>query len=217
MTYEERRASSRQNDAELDAALDELGVDLNPSPEWRVVMALLRGAWPGEVSKSDQLAYLTVLNDLPERDVARAIRELARGDQKFRPTPGEIRSQLEIKGDESAVLTFDEAWALIEQAGASSSYKAISALESLREGNAALGAWAELRGLARLWREPVNDPEHGRLVLRDLRASYEQHLSAWAKPQRRSIMMRRGAGKLASMSSSSMLDAIGDGSQREAT
>ena len=210
MSYENRRAEARKNDNELQAAMIELGIDLGPSPEWRVVIALLRGAFPGDLSKGDELAYLTVLNDLPERDVARAVREIARSGQKFRPTPGEIRGQLDLNDAESAPPLFDEAWALIEQAGKSSSYNAISALIELKQAHHAVAAWAELRTLAKLWREPIHDPDYGRIALRELRMSYEQHAEAWSSPKRRALMMRRGAGKLKKLSSSSMIDELSE-------
>jgi hypothetical protein len=212
MSYEERRADARKSDDELDVALTELGVDLHPSPEWRVVMALLRGAFPGDLTKGDELAYLTVLSDLPERDIARAVREIARSGQRFRPTPGEIREQLDLNDAESAPPLFDEAWALIEQAGKSSAYNAISALALLEQAHHAVATWARLRTLATLWREPIHCPDYGRIALRELRRSYEQHADAWSNPKRRALMMQRGSGKLSRLSSSSL---IGDLSEQQ--
>lgn len=191
MTYEDRFARSRAEDHELDAALDQLGIDIAPGPEWQVIFALLRGSWPGSLSSSDSLAYVMVLGDLPPGDVARAVRELARQGRKYRPTPPEVRSQLGATTDEEPAPTFDEAWAAVCHAGAVSRWNPDRAAEML---TGAIGAWAAMRGLDRLWQLPTEDPDNGRFVLRDLERSYAAFCEAWAIPARREQLAapRRG-------------------------
>ena len=204
-TYNDRQLERKRHDADLSDALTELGVNLTPTAEWRVVIALLRGAWPGELTQSEQLAYLTVLNDLPERDVANAVKQLSRAGRRYRPTPGEIREQLEAVELADEAPTFTEAWALIEHAGRSTAYNATTGLEELTQANAAVGAWVTLRGLAKLWREPTECPQYGRLTMRDLRQSYEQHCEAWRSPQRRRQLLDTGTGKLTRLTASQTL------------
>ncbi len=192
--YEQRQAQSRSEDQQLGSALDELGIDIAPTPEWQVIIALLRGSWPGQVSRSDALAYYLVLNDAPAGDIARAVRELARSGQRFRPTPPEIRSQLGLIERDHEPPTFDEAWAAICRAGIKSRWQAAEALAQLTGPTA---AWAQLRGLDRLWKLPTECPDSGRYVMRDLERSYVAFCEAWAVPERRAqLEAPRGDGTL---------------------
>lgn len=184
MSYEERRAQDRQEDAELDRALAELDSPMPVTPEWQVVLALLRGGWPGTPSRADQLAFRTFLSDLDPGDVARALRDLARGGARYRPTPSEVRTAVNgLDGDTAP--TFDEAWRLIVEAGQATRWAEDAALALLMEENRPVGAWAQMKGLRHLWHLPAEDPDSGRFVLRDLRASWEQFCEAWAVPARR--------------------------------
>lgn len=201
MSYEQRNAERRALDQELDAALAALDADLPDSPEWRVVMALLRGAWPGDLTRAEELSYLTILNDQPPRDIARALRDLARGGQRFRPTPAEVRLALGDAADPDAAPSWDEAWELVRYAGRASRWNAEAGLEALRADAPAVAAWAQIRGLAELWRLPTEDPDHGRFVLRDLAASWEAFAARWALPANRAALTagpgnRRGLRRL---------------------
>lgn len=180
MGYEERGALRRAQDAELDAALAELDADLPDGPEWRVVMALLRGAWPGDLTRAEELSYLTILNDQPPRDVARALRDLARAGQRFRPTPAEVRLTLGSGADPDEAPGWDEAWELCRYAGRRTSWNESDGLGLLQDEAPAVAAWARMRGLAAIWRLPTEDPDTGRFVLRDLAASYEAFAARWA-------------------------------------
>lgn len=191
--YEDRLARSRAEDQQLTDALDQLGIDIAPGPEWHVIFALLRGSWPGALSSSDALAYVMVLSDLPPGDVARAVRKLARAGRKYRPTPPEVRTQLGATTDDEPAPTFDEAWAAICHAGAVSRWDADRAGEML---TGAIGAWAQLRGLDRLWQLPTEDPDGGRFVLRDLERSYASFCEAWAVPARREQLAAPRRGEL---------------------
>lgn len=193
MTYEDRQARSRAEDGELNQALDTLGIELVPGPEWQVILALLRGSWPGALSSSDALAYVMVLGDLPPGDVARAVRELARAGRKFRPTPPEIRVQIGAVEEDDQPPGFDEAWAMICHAGAVTRWNPDEASAML---SGAPAAWGRMRGFTNLWRLPVEDPDAGRHVRRDLERSYEAFCEAWAVPARRASLGAERRGRL---------------------
>lgn len=196
--YEARRRLDREADQELGEALAESGVELQVPPEWRVVLGLLRGSWPGTLGEAERLAYITVLNDLPPRDVARAVRDLCRRGVKWRPSPGEIRAAMNATNvDEGAAPTWDEAWQLVVAAGRESAYRPERALQLLADDSPAVAAWARGRGLTHLWRLPTEDPDHGRHVLRDLERSWQAFVEAWAIPARRAqLAAPRGTGGL---------------------
>lgn len=196
--YEDRRKQDRQDDQELGRALADSGVELQVSPEWRVVLGLLRGSWPGTLGEAERLAYITVLNDLPPRDVARAVRDLCRRGWKWRPTPGEVRATMNATDvDPGAAPTWDEAWQLVVAAGRETSYRPARALEVLAEDSLPVAAWARGRGLTHLWQLPTEDPDYGRHVLRDLERSWQAFVDAWAIPARRAqLAAPRGTGGL---------------------
>ena len=210
--YADRRAVTRRQDKELAATLNELGVDLTPSAEWRVVIALLRGAWPGELTQSQELAYLTILNDLPERDVANAVKDLARKGQQYRPTPPEILTQLNATGTsdlDDPAPPFDEAWHLITRAGATTGYDAKRAQQHLTAQCPPVATWTAQRTLTRLWREPVDCPQNGRFVRRDLQASYDQHAKVWENPERRLGLTQRTANGLQQLDAATIVNRLG--------
>lgn len=187
MSYEERRALERQEDADLVTALEQLDSPMPVTPEWQVVLALLRGGWPGTPSKADQLAFRTFLSDLPPGDVARALRDLARGGARYRPTPAEVRTA--VNGlDADTAPTFDEAWAMVVDAGRDNRWDEDAALADLMSVNRAVGSWAGRRGLRALWHLPTEDPDSGRFVLRDLAASWDHFREAWSVPSRREAL-----------------------------
>ncbi len=197
MDYEARRAESRQEDQDLEAALRELGSEIKMSPEWRLVLALLRGSWPGTVSKSEALSYMTILSDLDPRQIAKAVRDLARDGVQYRPTPGEVRSRACPQDPEEAILTFDEGWALIVRSGQETGFDQDRALDLIRERSRLTAAWAQIRGLSSLWHLPTEDPEAGRWVLRDLSGSWQAFSEAWKTPSRRAALEApRGSGGL---------------------
>lgn len=197
MDYEMRRAEARQEDEDLEQALKDLGSEMEVSPEWKLVLALLRGSWPGSVSKSEALSYLTVLSDLDPRTIAKAVRDLARQGTRYRPTPGEIRSQAIPESPEDLPITFDEAWSLILEAGRGTGFDEDRALDRLRQSSRITAAWAQTRGLRTLWHLPSEDPEAGRFVLRDLAGSWQAFSEAWKSPSRRpSLEAPRGSGRL---------------------
>lgn len=94
MTFDDRFRHQQAQDQALEQALTKLGISLDRGPEWQVVLALLRGGWPGTPSRADELAYLTFLADHQPGDIARGLREAAQKGQKYRPTPAELRAQL---------------------------------------------------------------------------------------------------------------------------
>jgi hypothetical protein len=202
MSYDDRRAVARREDAELDAALDEMGAAVTVPPEWRVTFALLNGGWPGSTTRSEQLAYLTFLSDLEPRAVARAVRELARRGVKYRPTPSEVRAVVAPADGGPApvaevVPTFDEAWRLVVDAGRDTAFNEGEAEQLLEAVAPPVAAWSRQRGLTALWQLPVEDPGHGRLVLRDLADSWQAFEEAWREPARRARLARpRAAGGL---------------------
>jgi hypothetical protein len=184
MSYEDRRAQDKREDEELAQALAQLENPMPLTAEWRVVLALLRGGWPGSPTQADQLAFRTFLGDLPPGDVARALRDLARGGARYRPTPSEVRTAV-LGLDSETAPTFDEAWQLVVDTGRANGWREDEALAVLLEVSRPVGAWAQMRGLRKLWHLPTEDPEHGRFVLRDLAASYDAFREAWAIPARR--------------------------------
>jgi len=93
VTYQQRESERRDDDREVAAALAKVG-GLQVTPEWRIVVALLSGGWPGTLSESEKVAHLTLLGDLDPRQVAVALRNLSAKGQRFRPTPGEVRSSM---------------------------------------------------------------------------------------------------------------------------
>lgn len=196
--YDARRHQARSEDQHLTAAMTGLGMSIEPPAEWQVILGLLRGGWPGQLSKSDALAYILILSDVPAGDVARAVRDLARAGRKYRPTPPEIRVHLGVESDDDPAPSFEEAWAAICRAGAKSRWDAPAAMQWLTEtAGAAVAAWAAQRGLAALWRLPVDDPDHGRFVLRDLERSWAAFAEAWAIPARRTrLAAARSSGGL---------------------
>lgn len=197
--YDRRGIERRADDEQLTGALDSLGMSLEPTAEWQIVLALLRGSWPGALSRSDALAYSLVLGDLPVGDVARGVRDLARQGRKYRPTAPEIRSYLGADTDADSAPTFDEAWAAVCRSGITSRWDAGSALLWLEEmAGSAVASWARSRGLPALWKLPSEDPDHGRFVRRDLERSWEGFAEAWSIPARRAQLSAARAGELRS-------------------
>lgn len=109
MSYENRQAAARQGNTDLNRALQQVGATIEVTPEWQVVFGLLDGGWPGTPTDADRLAYMTFLNDLDHRTIARALRQLAKQGQQYRPTPAEVRAAIP---DEPLARTAetDEAW-----------------------------------------------------------------------------------------------------------
>ena len=107
--YDERQVATRQGNTRLNRALQDLGATVTVTPEWEVVFGLLDGGWPGTPTDADRLAYMTFLNDLDHRTIARALRQRAKQGQRYRPTPAEVRAAIP---DEPLTHTpdTDEAW-----------------------------------------------------------------------------------------------------------
>jgi hypothetical protein len=187
MSYEQRRADERRQDAELAQAMSQLDSPMPVTPEWQVVLALLRGGWPGSPTDSDELAFRTFLSDLDPGDVARALRDLARGGARYRPTPAEVRVAV-VGLDTETAPTFDEAWRMIVEAGRANAWQERATVDELMAMNRAVGSWAQMKGVRRLGHLPADDPEHGRWVLRDLAASWQSFQDAWAVPSRREAL-----------------------------
>lgn len=109
MSYENRQAAARQGNTDLNRALQQVGATIEVTPEWQVVFGLLDGGWPGTPTDADRLAYMTFLNDLDHRTIARALRQLAKRGQKYRPTPAEVRAAIPHEPLPRTTET-DEAW-----------------------------------------------------------------------------------------------------------
>jgi len=195
--YIERRAQRAADDASLDVALADAGLDIDLTGSWRIVVALLRGGWPGAWTRDQQLATIALLDDLDPQAVAATVRQLARDGVRFRPSASEIRARLtpdalpdEPDRADAPLPTGTAAISLVMRAGAATGYDPTAAAAGLEKHHPALGAWARMRGLRDMWHLPIDDPDAGRWVRRDLVRDWDAHARAWSDVRHRQTLLR---------------------------
>lgn len=155
--------------------------------EWDAFCALLEENWPGKLAEREEDNYRLMLDGVEPHQAVGALRLLAQRGQQFRPRPPEI---LGLMGrSEELPPTFEEALELIDQAvrvaGAARPRRLVGdevalqrhrdervALQWLRERAPLAARFAELEGLGRLRRLPIEDPVWGERERRELRVRY---------------------------------------------
>jgi hypothetical protein len=224
--YHDRRARRAADDATLDTALADAGMDIDITGPWRIVTALLRGGWPGAWTRDQQLATIALLDDLQPEAVAATVRQLARDGVRFRPSASEIRARLapdaavpELDRADAPLPTGTAAISLVMRAGSATGYDPVSAADGLDQHHPALGAWARMRGLRDIWHLPIDDPDAGRWIRRDLVREWEAHARAWSDARHRQTLIRaalhagRTAGQRRQLSRLSAQQLIGGAEQ----
>lgn len=87
------RGRRERDDRALIVALSRLGIERpEATAEWEAVFTLLRGGWPGVLSETETVSYLTLLDDLTAEQVIHAVRHLHKTGATFRPRPSEVRA-----------------------------------------------------------------------------------------------------------------------------
>jgi hypothetical protein len=96
----------------------------------------------------------------------------------------------EIAAADQPLPTGTAAVSLVMRAGLATRWDVTAAADGLDKHHPALGAWARLRGLRTLWHLPIDDPDAGRWIRRDLIREWDDHARAWSDHQHRQTILR---------------------------
>lgn len=155
--------------------------------EWLAFVALLEGWWPGEFSEEAADAWRLALDGVEPRAAMVALKALLHEGRRFRPSASELLA--EVRRDRSAP-TFEEA--LMELRGVLGSPPRVAGLfESEAEKRAAenrvllervtdplVRGFVERQGVGRLRVLPLDDPDEGKWVRKELAEAWERHVGA---------------------------------------
>jgi hypothetical protein len=173
--------------------------------EWKDVGQVLLGSWPSQVAAWGREGIAAFLAELQGRRLSadQAIVALRSWEDKWPPSASEVARM--VRTDPS-LPTFDEAMMLIvavakqtqrpsgpfgsegEMHGAY--HQAV--LTALDQHHPMVRSFAERQGMGRLLALPVNDPQWGEKVRRELREAWESHLEAMDR--REVAQLASGAG-----------------------
>ena len=140
--------------------------------EWEPVGRVLLASWPSQVASWGREIMGAYLNELRERGVTpeQAIIALRSSDERFPPAVGEIAAAARV---DPSTPTFEEAWAIIyRRLSKGGTAKAI--LEDLGQHHPSVRAFVDRQGVERLRVLRVDDPDHGELRLKEMRAAWDR-------------------------------------------
>lgn len=156
--------------------------------QWETFTALVDEAWPGDFDDAARSSWRVLLDGIEPQAALGALKRLLYGGHHWRPSVSELLA--EAKRDPS-LPTFEEAWRVMRLAlkarasgvggqtiQAQQDARNAAALQRANAHHPAIRAFLERYGVDRLRMLPVDDPEWGEKHLKDLRDSWERHLSA---------------------------------------
>lgn len=158
--------------------------------EWNVIEGLLKNAWPGQWTDGTGPSYRLLVGDYPAAAVLESLRVLTRRAARFRPSAGEIVSEMHV---DAAQPTWDEVYDAIYGSGrlmkvrlpytGPVEYANRGELEAVRDAlileharafHPMITAFVEVVTPARLRTLELEDPQYGELRRRELRERWQE-------------------------------------------
>lgn len=138
--------------------------------EWDAFVSLLEGWWPGEFSEEAADAWRLALDDVDPEVAITGLKALLYEGRRFRPSASELLAALRR---DPATPTFDEAFQLIFGRNGFTAAHVFHRPEP--KCHPLVASFVARQGIGRLAELKVDDPAHGELVRKDLKAAWVAH------------------------------------------
>lgn len=133
--------------------------------EWDVIEMVMEECWRGDWSEDTGRAYRLVLGELSAEAVMAAVRKLALGGARHRPSVGELAGALNADPGLPSWTEVEEI--LLGERGLLRGFAGVEMHE-------VLAAFVEARGRERLAQLPFDDPQWGEVERRRVREDWER-------------------------------------------